>query len=118
MNDLTKNTVLWVVIAVVMMFVFTTFSNRCVQPHVMPYSQFLTEVKSGSVRAGTVKEDTIVGKRATGEACVAFNPETDNTGLSGLLQQQGGNFDAGPPERRSCLVIMASSSIRPHPRPC
>ena len=42
MNDLTKNIVLWVVIAVVMMVVFTTFSNRGIQPQVMPYSQFLS----------------------------------------------------------------------------
>jgi cell division protease FtsH len=110
-NDLTKNIVLWVVIAVVMMVVFTTFSNRTAQPHVVPYSQFLADVKTSTVRSVTFKEDTIVGRKATGEPFLTYNPETDNTALIGMLQQNGVTFDAAPPERPSFLMQLFVSSF-------
>ena len=49
MNDLAKNVILWIVIAVVLLSVFQSFgpSNPRVSP--IPYSTFLSYVKDGSV---------------------------------------------------------------------
>ncbi len=111
MNDLTKNIVLWVIIAVVLLAVFSNFGARTGAPQAMPYSQFLEEVKSDGIRSATFKGDTIVGARSGGEPYVTFNPETDNSALIGLLQNEGVAFDAAPPERQSLLMQLLISSF-------
>ena len=85
MNDLTRNIVLWVVIAIVLLAVFSNFGQRADAPAQLQYSQFLAEVRSGGIETATFKGDTIVGERAGGQPYVTFNPETDNSVLIGLL---------------------------------
>jgi len=111
LNDLTKNIVLWVIIAVVLLAVFSNFGARTGAPQPLPYSQFLEEVKSDTIRTATFKGDSIVGTRSGGEPYVTFNPETDNSALIGLLQSQGVTFDAAPPERQSLLMQLLISSF-------
>ena len=61
MNDLTRNIVLWVVIAIVLLAVFSNFGQRAAAPDELAYSQFLSEVRSGGIRNATFKGDVIVG---------------------------------------------------------
>ena len=53
MNDLTRNIVLWDVIAIVLLAVFSNFGQRTAAPEPIGYSQFLTEVRNGGIRTGT-----------------------------------------------------------------
>jgi cell division protease FtsH len=53
LNDLTRNIVLWVVIAIVLLAVFSNFGQRASAPEKLEYSQFLTEVRGGGIRTGT-----------------------------------------------------------------
>jgi len=50
LNDLAKNVVLWIVIAVVLATVVSNFSTRTSAVQEVPYSAFLAQVKDGSVR--------------------------------------------------------------------
>ena len=68
MNDLTRNIVLWVVIAIVLLAVFSNFGQRAAAPDELAYSQFLSEVRSGGIQSATFKGDLIVGERASGGA--------------------------------------------------
>jgi cell division protease FtsH len=111
LNDLTKNIVLWVIIAVVLLAVFSNFGARGSASQPLPYSQFLEEVKADGIRSATFKGDAITGTRSGGDPYVTFNPETDNSALIGLLQQEGVSFDAAPPERQSLLVQLLISSF-------
>ncbi|MGA1462801.1 MAG: ATP-dependent zinc metalloprotease FtsH [Steroidobacteraceae bacterium] len=111
MNDLTKNIVLWVIIASVLLAVFSNFGVRGGAPQPMPYSQFLEEVKADGIRTATFKGETITGLRAGGDSYVVYNPETDNSALIGLLQSSRVNFDAAPPERQSILMQLLLSSF-------
>ena len=111
MNDLAKNIVLWVVIAVVLATVVSNFSSRGHAVQEMPYSTFLTHVKDGSVSQVTFTGDKISGLRASGEQFVVYNPETDNSALIGTLQQSGVTFSAAPPERQSFLMQLFISSF-------
>ncbi len=111
MNDLTRNIVLWVVIAIVLLAVFSNFGQRASAPEPMMYSQFLAEVRNGGVKSATFRGDTIVGERAGGGQYVVQNPETDNSGLIGLLDRQKIAFDAAPPERQSFLLQLFVSSF-------
>jgi cell division protease FtsH len=111
LNDLAKNVVLWIVIAVVLATVVSNFSARTSAVQEMPYSAFLTHVKDGSVAQVTFSGDKISGVRASGEQFVAYNPETDNSALIGTLQQNGVTFSAAPPERQSFLMQLFISSF-------
>ncbi|TAK53510.1 MAG: ATP-dependent zinc metalloprotease FtsH [Gammaproteobacteria bacterium] len=111
MNDLTRNIVLWVIIAIVLLAVFSNFGQRASAPEPLKYSQFLTEVESGSIRTATFRGDMITGVRASGDQYVTYNPETDNSAVIGLMQRQNVMFDAAPPERQSFLMQLFVSSF-------
>ena len=111
MNDLTKNIILWVVIAVVLLAVFSNFGGRPGVSTDMPYSQFLTEVENNSIKVATIKGEMIVGTRASGEAFSTFSPETDNTELITFLKKHSVTFGAAPPERQSVLMQLFLSSF-------
>ncbi|MBP6514459.1 MAG: ATP-dependent metallopeptidase FtsH/Yme1/Tma family protein, partial [Steroidobacteraceae bacterium] len=108
---MTKNIVLWVVIAVVVLAVFSNFGARGTAPQPLAYSTFLAEVEANTIRTATFKGDQIVGTRANGEAYVTFSPETDNSAVIGLLQKRGITFDAAPPEGQSFLRQLFVSSF-------
>jgi cell division protease FtsH len=111
LNDLAKNVVLWIVIAVVLATVVSNFSARTTSPQEMPYSAFLEHVKDGSVAQVTFTGDKINGIRTSGEKFVVFNPETDNSALIGTLQDNSVTFGAAPPERQSFLMQLFISSF-------
>ncbi|MDQ1344506.1 MAG: cell division protease FtsH, partial [Pseudomonadota bacterium] len=111
MNDLAKNVVLWIVIAVVLATVVSNFSTRTSAVQEVPYSAFLAQVKDGSVSQVTFSGDRITGVRASGDQFMVYNPETDNSALIGTLQQHGVTFAAAPPERQSFLMQLFVSSF-------
>ena len=55
-NDMTKNTVLWVIIAVVLMTVFNSFNSPRSNMPELSYSKFVEEVKSNNVKDVTLTE--------------------------------------------------------------
>ena len=75
MNNLTKNLVLWLVIAMVLMAVFNNFApeqNRSGQE--IDYSVFLDEVERGSVEQVTIDGDAIYILARNGERYVTYSP--------------------------------------------
>jgi cell division protease FtsH len=111
LNDLTRNIVLWIVIAIVLVAVFSNFGQRASAPEPLKYSQFLAEVETGAITSATFQGDTIIGTRSNGDKYVTFNPETDNSVLIGLLHKKSVAFDAAPPERQSFLLQLFVSSF-------
>jgi cell division protease FtsH len=111
LNDLTRNIVLWVVIAIVLLAVFSNFGQRAAAPEPLKYSQFLSEVRSGGIKSATFKGEQIVGERASGGPYVTLNPETDNSVVIGLLDKQQVQIDAAPPERQHFLLQLFISSF-------
>ena len=111
MNDLAKNIVLWIVIAVVLLTVFNSFGTapRTVQD--IPYSTFLQRVDDGSVREVVFEGDKIIGEFTGGERFTTFSPETDNRALIGELKNAGVSFRSSPPQRQSFLMQLFISSF-------
>ena len=111
MNDLAKNIVLWIVIAVVLLTVFNSFGTapRTVQD--VPYSSFLQRVDDGSVTEVVFEGDKIVGTFTSGERFTTFSPETDNRALIGELKNAGVTFRSSPPQRQSFLMQLFISSF-------
>ena len=81
MNDLAKNIVLWIVIAVVVATVVSNFSARSGGVQELPYSTFLQQVKDGGIAEITLNKnsDVIRGVRSNGEQFNVYNPETENS---------------------------------------
>ena len=111
MNDLAKNIVLWIVIAVVLLTVFNSFGTapRTVQD--IPYSTFLQRVDEGSVEEVVFEGDEIVGTFTGGERFTTFSPETDNRALIGELKNAGVTFRSSQPQQQSFLMQLFISSF-------
>ena len=62
MNDLTKQILLWVALAVILLAIFSQFGMRTGQPATIDYSQFLSEVKSNNVDSVTLKGENAAKK--------------------------------------------------------
>jgi cell division protease FtsH len=112
LNDLAKNVILWVVIAVILAAVFSNFSGRAGMSQPIAYSTFLEQVKSGGISEVTFQEGSkISGKRTNGEEFISYSPETDNSALIGTLQASKVNFSASAPERQGFLMQLFLSSF-------
>jgi cell division protease FtsH len=110
-NDLTKNIILWVIIAVVLFAVFSNFGGRGASPSPMLYSQFLTEVDNNRIRSAAIKGEVIQGEKVSGERYVTYSPETDNTLLITALKKHDVSFGADPPEHQGFLMQLFISSF-------
>ncbi len=104
MNDMVKNILLWVVIAVVLMAVFNSFGQRAVPAAQMDYSQFLEEVKQGHVKRVAIDGRTIQGSTSSGEKFTSYSPETDNSAMIGELLNSKVDIEGQPPEKQSLLM--------------
>ncbi|MEE9570572.1 MAG: ATP-dependent zinc metalloprotease FtsH [Gammaproteobacteria bacterium] len=110
MNDLAKNIILWVVIAVVLVTVFQNFGTPNQRIATVPYSQFLSYVDDGSVEEVVFDGDAIHAVRL-GEQFITYNPETDNTALIGTLHEHNVIIQASPPKQQSFLLQLFISSF-------
>jgi len=99
-----KNLILWVVIAVVLMSVFSNFQGQGTTAQEVPYSQFLGEVDSGRVDSVTIKGPVIRGTRSDGSNFSTYSPESENNALIGQLMDNGVSIRAEEPEGRSMLL--------------
>ncbi len=104
MNDMVKNILLWVVIAVVLMAVFNSFGPRAVPSAPLEYSQFLEEVKQGQVKRVTIDGRTIQGTKTNNDKFTTYSPETDNSAMIGELLNNKVVIEGQPPERQSLLM--------------
>ncbi len=113
MNDLAKNVILWIVVAVVLWSVVSNFSGVR-SPRVSPveYSTFLSWVRDGSVKEVVFEGEAIRGRRGSDEPFITYNPETSNTALIGELEKQGGiTISASAPKQQSFLLQLFISSF-------
>ena len=104
MNDMAKNLVLWVVIALVLMSVFNNFGPRRMATQQVEYSQFLQDVKQGRVQKVVIEGKSLQVTGQSGERFTVYSPETDNRSLVGELLGHGVAIDAKPPEQQSLLM--------------
>jgi cell division protease FtsH len=106
LNNLTKNLLLWLVIAIVLMSVFNNFGQRQQASRGIEYSQFIQKVNAGQVEKVLFEGRTIRGKTKAGEDFTTYSPETDNKALIGDLLSAGVVIDAKPPEEQSLLLTI------------
>ena len=104
MNDLTKNILLWVVIVVVLLAVFSRYMPTVGQPEEIRYSTFLNDVKTGRVESVVLQGEMIYGVRKDKTQFKTYNPETDYTALIGALQKADVTIEGRPPKQPNFLA--------------
>ncbi len=104
MNDLAKNLVLWAVIAVVLLSVFSNFSKPGAHSSSIAYSTFIEMVKQGQVQQVTINGRDIKGRTTSGSTFATYSPETNNTAMVGDLLDNNVEILATPPESQSLLM--------------
>ncbi|MCB1738496.1 MAG: ATP-dependent metallopeptidase FtsH/Yme1/Tma family protein, partial [Gammaproteobacteria bacterium] len=102
MNDLAKNLILWVIIAVVLMSVFSSFGPRPSQAPTMAYSQLINEVRAGRVQKVEIKDQTLLVTLDSGSRVTTQNP--NDAGLVGELLNNNVEIVASQPEQQSMLM--------------
>ncbi len=111
MNDLAKNLLLWIVIAVVLMSVFSSFSPSGRVAEAISYSQFLDQVEDGNIRSVSIEGPHIRGETAGGMRFSTYSPETDNAAMIGTLLENHVLVIGEPPKGQPLLLQILISSF-------
>ena len=106
MNNLAKNMLLWLVIAVVLMSVFNNFGTRQTSTRPLDYSQFYAAVNDCRVDKVMIEGRKITGSLKGGEGFTTYSPETDNRALIGDLLKNGVTVEGKAPEEQSLLLTI------------
>jgi len=102
-NNLTKNLIMWLVIAMVLMAVFNNFVPNSKTPERnIDYSTFIAEVEQGNVERVSIDGQSIVIRMHTGEYFVTHSP--GDPGLVGDLLKNGVKIEAKAEEEPSLLM--------------
>ena len=105
MNDLTKNILLWVVILMVMVVVFSRYVPTGTEPTLVPYSTFLEDVRGGRVKTVILRGEEIVGARKDDSKFKVYNPETDeHLCSSAMLDKAKVDFKGEAPKQPNFLM--------------
>ena len=111
MNDLAKNVILWIVVAVVLWSVVSNFSGPRTGVTPVAYSDFMSWVREGSVREVVFEGDAIRGKRDNDQSFITYNPETSNEVLMGELEESNVRISATPPRQQNFFLQLFISSF-------
>ncbi len=80
MNDMAKNLILWLVIAVVLMSVFQNFTPST-DESTLNYTRFVEEVQDNRVRSVVIQDQIIEGERTDGTRFRTIRPDVVDTRL-------------------------------------
>ncbi|WP_102794883.1 ATP-dependent zinc metalloprotease FtsH [Bowmanella denitrificans] len=104
MSDMAKNLILWLVIAVVLMTVFQSFTPGESSGRQYDYTQFINEVNQGMVREVRIDGREIKGVSRSGESFTTYIPSVGDNGLVTDLIKNDVRMINEPPERPSMLA--------------
>ncbi|ASP47294.1 ATP-dependent metalloprotease [Cognaticolwellia beringensis] len=107
MSDMAKNLILWLVIAVVLMSVFQSFTPGSGKDQQVDYTQFVQDVRQGQIREVDVDRNGVInGIKRSGEQFVTVIPGGYDRDLINDLVKQGVNASGELPEEPSFLMTI------------
>jgi len=108
LNEMVKNIIMWVVIAGVLMSVFSNFggSDRK-SANAVSYSQFISSVNAGQVSKVSIDGPSIIGTKTSGERFTTRSP--GDIHLVDDLLKNGVEIVAKEPEQQSFLMSLLIS---------
>ena len=108
MNDLVKNIILWAVVAVILMSVFSNLTTTG-KVQEISYSEFIKNIKTNQVTDVMLTGRVISGTLQGGTKFSTYSPETDNKAMIGDLLNSGVVIKAKPLEQSIWMQIFISS---------
>jgi len=108
LSNLIKNLFLWIIIAIVLITVFSNFGPRQVATSQLSYSQFLQSVNQGNVSNVVIQDRVIHGQTKDNKRFTTYLPLNDQY-LLGELMKKGVNVRGAPPKQQSLLIRMLVS---------
>jgi cell division protease FtsH len=102
-----KNLILWLVIAVVLMSVFQSFSPSSKNDQQVNYTRFIQDVRQGQIRDANVDRNGVIkGTKRSGESYITVIPGGYDRDLINDLVKQGVNASGERPEETSFLTTI------------
>lgn len=110
MSDMAKNLILWLVIAVVLMSVFQSFTPGDTSKRQTSYDQFLRDVEQGMIREVNIDNENreIRGIKRTGDSFVTHIPYFDDQLISDLYKHEVRIVGVPPAEQSMLTSIFIS----------
>lgn len=102
MNDMLKNMVVWIIIALVLMMVFNNFGTKNPDARQIEYSTFYQAVKQGQIQKVIIEGRAIRAQKKTGEIVTTYSPG-DPELINDLLKAQV-IVEGRAPEQQSVLM--------------
>ena len=103
MNNTVKNLLLWAVVFIILISVFSNFGPRTNDGQKYTYSQFITAVKQGEVKNVVIDENTVRGNLTNNQSFTTYMPLPDQYLLSELIKN-GVDVKGKAPEEQSLLL--------------
>ncbi|HET7921350.1 MAG TPA: ATP-dependent metallopeptidase FtsH/Yme1/Tma family protein, partial [Gammaproteobacteria bacterium] len=105
MNDIVKTLFIWLLIAVVLLLVFNTFTSSSSKTQHVAYSEFLTAVENGGVKNVKFDGRSLSGCCINGADFATYSPVTDFNPLVTELRKSDTSvkIEAKPPEQPSWI---------------
>jgi len=110
LSELNKNILMWVVIALVLIGVFSKFQEPTATSNNLAYSQFLDRVKNKEIRNVEIRGQSIVGYTSNNETFTTYAPLNDPKMYDELLTNDV-QVQVDPPEGRNILVDILINTI-------
>lgn len=108
MSDMAKNLILWLVIAVVLMSVFQSFSPDTSSSQQEDYSTFVKNVSQDQIRQVRINGQKIQGVKRTGEHFTTIMPMPDRDILNDLINHNVKVIGEAPKEQSLLTSIFIS----------
>ncbi len=102
MNDLTKNILIWVAIAMMLIMVFQKFQQPIQTVQTKSYTQFIKQVKEGDISTVDIQDQKILAKTNSGDK-FTVNAFPNDTRLIDDLLANNVETNAIPPKEDSLL---------------
>ncbi len=113
MNDMLKNVITWGIILLVLMSIFNHYGNVSTTPDELTYSDFLKNVRNGTVAEVTISSsqegNTILGRDVNGKEFQTFGMPDPR--LVDDLIEHNVDITAQPPEQRSVILDLLINII-------
>ena len=106
MNNVMKQALVWLVIALVVFTVFKQFDTRAGRTTSLAYSEFMDQAKSGRIKSAEIEGNNIVGKTVDDKLISTYNP--NDLWVVGDLMKYGVKVEGKARDENHLLSILVN----------
>ena len=106
MNNVMKQVLVWLVIALVVFTVFKQFDSRAGRSTALAYSEFMDQARSGRIKSAEIEGNNIVGKTVDDKLISTYNP--NDLWVVGDLMKYGVKVEGKARDENHLLSILVN----------